>query len=87
MRVRVRVEAWVRVRVRVRVIAPPRSAGAAQHASGACSTPRRSSYLSAGWGAGPQPWEGLWRAGRWLRRGWDHCPGRHGGAPWPVAVT
>ena len=26
-------------------------------------------YLQAGRGAGPQPWEGHWRAGGWLRSG------------------
>ena len=43
-------------------------------------------YLYAGWGADPQPWEGHWRAGGWLRSGWGRCPGPNG-APCAVAVA
>ena len=44
------------------------------------------SYLWAGWGADPQPWEGHWRAGGGLRSGWGHCLGG-GEARWPMAVA
>ena len=56
-------------------------------------------YLRVGRGAGPQPWEGLGRAGRWLRCGWARCAGitgatrpwrwqeGSGALPWPRAAA
>ena len=77
-----------RARSRATASARPASGASSARASASIATieAKPTSYLQAAWRADPQPSEGHWRAGGWLRRGWARCAGGWR-APWPMAVA